>query len=118
MLPESEVQRLNAHRRYQTLDTPPEPAFDHIAEMAANIFNVPMAGISLVDEDHVWIKAHVGTKADQVAREAGLSSSAMLSRGFTTCAMPLMTSAHSATHSSAILASALRGSPAMHERWP
>ena len=90
MLPENEAQRLNALRRYQILDTPPEPAFDYIAEMAALIFHVPMAGISLVDEDHVWIKAHVGTKADQVAREAGLSCS----RGFTTCAMQLITSTH------------------------
>jgi len=81
MLPENEAQRLNALRRYQILDTPPEPAFDRIAEMAANIFHVSMAGISLVDEDRVWIKARVGTNVDQVAREAGLCSSAMLSQG-------------------------------------
>ena len=74
MLPENEAQRLNALRRYQILDTPPDPAFDRIAEMAANIFHVPMAGISLVDEDRVWIKARVGTNVDQVAREAGLCS--------------------------------------------
>ena len=81
MLPANEAQRLNALRRYQILDTPPEPAFDRIAEMAANIFHVPMAGISLVDEERVWIKARVGTNVDQVAREAGLCSSAMLSQG-------------------------------------
>ena len=80
-LPENEAERLNALRRYQILDTPPEPAFDRIAEMAANFFQVPMAGVSLVDEDRVWFKSRVGIDAHQTARDAGLCSSAMLSQG-------------------------------------
>src|SRR5690348_8410867 len=81
VLPENEAERLNALRRYQILDTPPEPAFDRIAEMAANFFHVPMAGVSLVDEDRVWFKSRVGISFDQTARDAGLCSSAMLSQG-------------------------------------
>src|SRR5271156_2636158 len=80
-LPENEAGRLNALRRYQILDTPPEPAFDRIAEMAANFFQVPMAGVSLVDEDRVWFKSRVGIEAHQTARDAGLCSTAMLSQG-------------------------------------
>ncbi len=80
-LPENEAERLNALRRYQILDTPPEPAFDRIAEMAANFFHVPMAGVSLVDEDRVWFKSRVGINFHQTARDAGLCSSAMLSQG-------------------------------------
>ena len=80
-LPENEAERLNALRRYQILDTPPEPAFDRIAEMAANFFRVPMAGVSLVDEDRVWFKSRVGISTEQTARDAGLCSSAMLSQG-------------------------------------
>ncbi len=80
-LPENEAERLNALRRYQILDTPPEPAFDRIAEMAANFFHVPMAGVSLVDEDRVWFKSRVGINVHQTARDAGLCSSAMLSQG-------------------------------------
>jgi formate hydrogenlyase transcriptional activator len=79
--PENEAERLNALRRYQILDTPPEPAFDRIAEMAANFFQVPMAGVSLVDEDRVWFKSRVGFDAHQTARDAGLCSTAMLSQG-------------------------------------
>ena len=81
MLPENEAERLNALRRYRILDTPPEPAFDRIAEMAANFFHVPMAGVSLVDEDRVWFKSRVGIGVQQTARDAGLCSSAMLSQG-------------------------------------
>src|SRR5260370_715191 len=80
-LPENEAERLNALRRYEILDTPPEPAFDRIAEMAANFFHVPMAGVSLVDEDRVWFKSRVGINVHQTARDAGLCSSAMLSQG-------------------------------------
>ena len=80
-LPENEAERLNALRRYQILDTPPEPAFDRIAEVAANFFHVPMAGVSLVDEDRVWFKSRVGINIHQTARDAGLCSSAMLSQG-------------------------------------
>jgi PAS domain S-box-containing protein len=81
VLPENEAERLNALRRYQILDTPPEPAFDRIAEMAANFFRVPMAGVSLVDEDRVWFKSRLGINVHQTARDAGLCSSAMLSQG-------------------------------------
>jgi formate hydrogenlyase transcriptional activator len=81
VLPENEAERLNALQRYQILDTPPEPAFDRIAEMAANFFHVPMAGVSLVDENRVWFKSRVGINVHQTARDAGLCSSAMLSQG-------------------------------------
>jgi len=81
VLPENEAERLNALRQYQILDTPPEPAFDRIAEMAANLFHVPMAGVSLVDEDRVWFKSRVGIDVPQTARDAGLCSTAMLSQG-------------------------------------
>jgi formate hydrogenlyase transcriptional activator len=80
-LPENEAERLKALRRYQILDTPPEPAFDRIAEMAANFFHAPMAGLSLVDEDRVWFKSRLGIEASQTARDAGLCSTAMLSHG-------------------------------------
>jgi formate hydrogenlyase transcriptional activator len=80
-LPENEAERLNALRRYRILDTPPEPAFDRIAEMAANFFHVPMAGVSLVDEDRIWFKSRLGIEASQTARDAGLCSTAMLSQG-------------------------------------
>jgi len=78
-LPENEAERLNALRRYQILDTPPDGAFDHIAAMAASFFAVPIAIISLVDEDRIWFKSHHGVEANQVGRDVGLCASAILS---------------------------------------
>jgi len=81
VLPENEAERLGALRRYQIVDTPPEPAFDRIVEMAASFFRVPMAGVSLIDEHRIWFKSRLGIEAEQTARDAGLCASAMLSQG-------------------------------------
>jgi PAS domain S-box-containing protein len=78
LFPEDEPERLEALRRYRILDTPPDVAFDRIAELAAGLFRVPMAMVSLVDQDRIWFKSHHGIEAQQVGREAGLCASAIL----------------------------------------
>jgi formate hydrogenlyase transcriptional activator len=78
-LPENEAGRLVALRRYQILDTPPDGAFDHIAAMAGIFFRVPIAIVSLVDEDRIWFKSHYGIEVNQVGRDPGLCASAILS---------------------------------------
>lgn len=77
-LPKNELERLGALQRYRILDTPPEGAFDHIAELAAGVFRVPIALISLVDQDRIWFKSHHGIDDLEVGREAGLCASAIL----------------------------------------
>lgn len=76
--PEDEPERLEALWRYSILDTPPERVFDHLTEVAAALFRVPMAMISLVDHGRIWFKSHHGIEAQQVGREAGLCASAIL----------------------------------------
>ena len=78
LFPEDEPERLEALRRYRIVDTPPDVAFDLIAELAADLFRMPMAMVSLVDQDRIWFKSHHGIEAQQVGREAGLCASAIL----------------------------------------
>ena len=73
-----ETARLAALRRYEILDTPPDGSFDHIAAVAAKLFDVPIAIVSLVDEDRIWFKAHHGLDVEQVDRSPGLCASAIL----------------------------------------
>jgi PAS domain S-box-containing protein len=73
-----EESRLPAVQRYQILDTPPDGAFDRIAAMAARLFKVPIAIISLVDHNRIWFKAHHGLDVTQIGREPGLCASAIL----------------------------------------
>ncbi len=41
--PPDEIERLTALRSYDSLDTPPEAAFDALAQLAANICDVGIA---------------------------------------------------------------------------
>lgn len=75
--PSDEAQRLSELRRYEILDTPPEPAFDRIAAIAASSFQVPMSAISLVDQDRIWFKARHGTQMTEAARDGGLCTIAI-----------------------------------------
>lgn len=73
-----ETERMAAVRRYDILDSPPDGAFDRITALAARRFGVPIAIISIVDEDRIWFKSHHGLPIDQIDREPGLCASAIL----------------------------------------
>ena len=78
ILPPDEVGRMEAVSRYQILDTPPDGAFDRITALAARLFGVPIAIVSVVDHDRVWFKSHHGFEVSQVDRDPGLCASAIL----------------------------------------
>ncbi|PHI18434.1 hypothetical protein CEQ90_17950 [Lewinellaceae bacterium SD302] len=71
-VPENEIQRLAALRRYQILDTLEEEEYDNLVKIAAEICNTPISLISLVDEDRQWFKAKVGMDAPQTSREVAV----------------------------------------------
>jgi two-component sensor histidine kinase/PAS domain-containing protein len=52
--------RLAALYDYDILDTPSEPGFDDIVELACQVCDAPVALVSLVDKDRQWFKARVG----------------------------------------------------------
>lgn len=71
--------RLEALRKFEILDTPPDGTFDHIVKVTALLMNVPIAIVSLVDEDRIWFKSKVGLDVIQLNRDSGLCASAILS---------------------------------------
>ena len=75
--PDGEDQRLDALRSYAILDTAPEPAFDQIAAQAAELFDSPIALVSLVDEDRQWFKARIGLDFDQTDRDQSFCAHAL-----------------------------------------
>jgi two-component sensor histidine kinase len=78
IIPPNEAKRIAAVRRYDILDTPPDGAFDRVTALAARRFGVPIAIISIVDEDRIWFKSHHGLPVEQIDREPGLCASAIL----------------------------------------
>lgn len=62
---------LAAVKRYEILDTPPEPAFDRITSLAADLFDAPISVIGIVDRDGLWFKSHHGLSATKVRWDRG-----------------------------------------------
>lgn len=76
--PGNDVERLHALRALLLLDTPPEERFDRIAAFAASEFDVPMATVSLVDEDRQWFKARVGVAFCESERDLSFCGHAIM----------------------------------------
>ncbi|MBV9786664.1 MAG: GAF domain-containing protein, partial [Chloroflexi bacterium] len=68
--------RLFALDRLDLLDSPPEPAYDRLTNMAVRLLNVPVALMTLVDRDRQFFKSQVGLGEPWAsARETPLSHS-------------------------------------------
>lgn len=52
--------RIEALRATGLLDAAPDPAFDRIARLAARLLDAPIAGVTLVEADRVFLLAQVG----------------------------------------------------------
>jgi len=77
-LPEDEDARLSALRALDLLDSPPEAEFDAVVRAAAQICNVPIALVSLVDANRQWFKARVGFPVAETPREFSMCAYTIL----------------------------------------
>ncbi|OLV20105.1 putative bifunctional diguanylate cyclase/phosphodiesterase [Deinococcus marmoris] len=77
----TEELRLAALRRYGILDTPPEPQFDRLVELAVRVFDVPMAQVSFIDKDRQWFKANHGLEISEAPRSESFCSVAIAQEG-------------------------------------
>lgn len=68
-IPPDETERLNLLHALDLLDTPAEPVFDRITRLVAQILNVQIALVSLVDTDRQWFKSRVGLEVSETPRE-------------------------------------------------
>lgn len=80
VIPHNETERLRAVQRCEILDTPPDGAIDRITALAARVFQVPTAIVSIVDSDRIWFKSRYGLDLPQVPRDTGLCASAIFER--------------------------------------
>jgi len=64
----AEARRMDALHKLNLLDTPPSEAFDRITRMAASLFQLPIAAVSLTDTDRQWFKSRVGVEHTSIPR--------------------------------------------------
>ncbi|WP_339650311.1 sensor domain-containing phosphodiesterase [Halopseudomonas pelagia] len=69
-----EQDRLYALKKLNLLDTLPSDSFDRITRMASQLFNLPIAAISLTDENRQWFKSRVGTDRSEIPRSEACDS--------------------------------------------
>lgn len=77
-----EQARLAALHEYGLVDTPSEARFDDLAALAAEICNVPMALVSLVDADRLWFKSHINYPYSSGPRQCSLCDAAIQHEDF------------------------------------
>jgi GAF domain-containing protein len=79
-IPVDEAERLQALRELLILDTPPEERFDRVTRFAMAEFDMPMAVISLVDQDRQWFKSNFGVDCAQTPRDVSFCAHTILER--------------------------------------
>jgi GAF domain-containing protein len=79
LIPAHDATRLRTLHQFQIVNTTPEQIFDDYVAWAAQLFNVPISLISLVDADYVWFKALTGaTGIPGLVRNESMCSAAIL----------------------------------------
>ncbi|MEQ8306652.1 MAG: EAL domain-containing protein [Hoeflea sp.] len=68
-IPRNEIDRLAALSKLRILDTQPTAEFDAVVEMAAAIFDAPVALVSFFDQTRQWFKAKKGIAVSHTCRE-------------------------------------------------
>ncbi|SFS11875.1 GGDEF domain-containing protein [Sphingomonas jatrophae] len=77
---DDEDARLAALRRLDVLDTPAEEPFEKIVNLVQTVLGVPMATVTLVDQDRQWFKAHRGLDAQETPRSISFCTHAIRQR--------------------------------------
>ena len=80
-IPQDEPDRLETLRSLSILDTPPEERFDRLTRMAKRLFGVPIALVSLVDENRQWFKSCIGLSVSETSRDISFCGHAILGNG-------------------------------------
>ncbi len=77
-IPANDADRIALLRTLGVLDTPPEPDYDEIAHLAAQICQVPIALITFVEADRQWFKAKLGLEASETSRRDSFCAHAIV----------------------------------------
>ena len=77
-LPPDESGRIATLHALRLLDTEPEQRFDRLTRIARTMFGVPIAVVSLVDENRQWFKSKAGLQIDETPRDIAFCGHAIL----------------------------------------
>jgi GAF domain-containing protein len=76
--PPNESARLKFLHELEILDTEPELVLDRIIFTIAQLFRVPIATLTLIDDERQWFKSGVGIRTDQTSRDIAFCAHTVL----------------------------------------
>lgn len=79
LLPQNETERISTLHSLGLLDSDFEEFFDRITRIVANVLDVPIALVSLVDSERQWFKSTIGITARETHRDYAFCAHAILS---------------------------------------
>src|SRR6202042_3546012 len=60
LLVKDEALRIEALNQYEVLNSAPDPVLDDLTQLAAQICETPIAAVSFIGSDHIWIRSRIG----------------------------------------------------------
>lgn len=76
--PTHEALRVLVLEECALIDTPPDPVFDAMTDLAATLCDAPIALVSLADKNRQWFKARYGMDATETPREHSFCNHAIV----------------------------------------
>ena len=76
-IPVNEASRIDSLVKLDVLDTDPDERFDRITRLARQMFDVPIALISLVDKNRQWFKSRQGLAVQETERRVSFCAHAI-----------------------------------------
>jgi diguanylate cyclase (GGDEF)-like protein/PAS domain S-box-containing protein len=73
-----ETERLQALHTLEILDSPADASLDRITRLVARVLDVPIALVTLVDEERQWFKSRVGIQVQETSRDDAFCAHAIL----------------------------------------
>jgi two-component system sensor histidine kinase VicK len=67
LLVKDEALRIEALNQYEVLNSAPDPVLDDLTRLAAQICETPVAAISLIGSDRIWLRSRFGMDASELS---------------------------------------------------
>jgi len=67
LLVKDEALRIEALNQYEVLNSAPDPVLDDLTRLAAQICDTPVAAVSLVGSDRIWLRSRFGVESLDVS---------------------------------------------------
>src|SRR5271169_2524907 len=67
LLVKDEALRIEALHQYEVLNSTPDPVLDDLTQLAAQICETPVAAVSFIGPDRIWIRSRFGMESFELS---------------------------------------------------